>query len=103
MNFNVKRPCENCPFRKEGAIELHPDRLPSIVADLLQNDWEWFKCHKTLHKKRKDHSACAGSMIYLLKAGQPSVPMRLAASSRMLSFDALKAQFNDIIEPLEKL
>ncbi len=101
MNFDLKRPCANCPFRKVGAIELHSERLPSIVAELLANDRRWFKCHKTLHLKpraRRD-AQCVGSMVYLLKAGAPSVSMRLAASLGLLDFDALRAQADEIIEP----
>lgn len=103
MNFNLTRPCANCPFKREGAIKLHPERLPGIVAGLLANDRDWFKCHKTLHLKpraRRD-SQCVGAMIYLLKVDAPSVSMRLAAALGMLDFEALRAQADQIIEPLE--
>jgi hypothetical protein len=100
MNFDLKRPCANCPFRKVGAIELHPQRLPSIVAGLLANDRDWFKCHKTLHlpRDRRD-SQCVGSMVYLLKVDAPSVSMRMAAAFGWLDFDELRALYPEIIDP----
>lgn len=101
MNFNLKKPCENCPFKKVGAIDLDPGRFEGIVDSLLSNDREWFVCHKTLDLKGdKKRSQCVGSMIYLLKAKSPSVSMRMAASFKMLDFDSLKEQAGDIIDVL---
>ncbi|HKX40907.1 MAG TPA: hypothetical protein VJO99_07100 [Burkholderiaceae bacterium] len=99
MNFDLKRPCSNCPFRKVGAIELHVDRLPSIIASLLADDHEWFMCHKTIAQARRGRSQCVGSMVYLLKAGAPSVSMRVAAAVGVLKFDELRAQADTIINP----
>lgn len=100
MNFDLKRPCANCPFRKVGAIELHPERVRQIVAGLLADDHQWFWCHKDAYARRPQHTACTGSMIYLLKVGQPNVPMRLAAAMGLLRYDDLRAQADDVIEPL---
>lgn len=115
MNFKMKKPCANCPFLKEGAIELAKGRLESIIESLM-NDHNHFQCHKTVHGKQGgewfedengeeryepsgNESQCVGSMIYLLKAKAPNVTMRLAASFKMLSFDELMKQANDIIDP----
>ncbi|WP_157657629.1 hypothetical protein [Burkholderia ubonensis] len=33
-HFKLRRLCENCPFRKNGAIQLAPGRLEGIVEHL---------------------------------------------------------------------
>ncbi len=102
MNFDLKRPCSNCPFRTEGAIELRPERLPAIVAGLLADDHSWFKCHKTLHLEQHAHrdAQCVGAMVYLLKVNRPSVSMRVAEKFGLLDYDALRAQAHTVIDPL---
>ncbi|MDF5404448.1 hypothetical protein P3681_25155, partial [Vibrio parahaemolyticus] len=36
-HLRLKKPCANCPFRKEGAIELAPGRLEGIINDIVEN------------------------------------------------------------------
>jgi hypothetical protein len=95
QHYRIKSPCANCPFRKKGAIELHPDRLPGIINDLMQDDFSTFQCHKTVHSAKGGEwaenedgestylpsgheSMCAGAAAYLMKHGRPTVGMRLA-------------------------
>lgn len=100
MNFDLKSPCNNCPFRKVGAIELRPGRLGEIVTTLLASDRNWFICHKTAHRgDPARESQCVGSMVYLLKVGSPSVSMRVAAATRLLDYDVLRGLFSEIVEP----
>lgn len=94
-HYRMKRPCSNCPFLKEGAIELHPDRLPSIIDGLVTDDYSTFQCHKTVHsaqggewdeddegntayKPSGHESMCAGAAAYLMKHRRPTVGMRMA-------------------------
>ena len=71
----TKRPCSNCPFRKDGAgVELHPGRLDQIVADLLADDRQTFVCHKTLETERL---TCAGAVAVMQKLGRLPVIARL--------------------------
>lgn len=113
MNFDLKRPCGNCPFKRVGAIDLAPGRIEQIVGDLLADDHSWFICHKTIAGEHvqdehgEDHyeaggteSQCVGSMVYLLKVGAPSVSMRIAAALGLLDYEALRAQAHHIIDPL---
>jgi hypothetical protein len=95
VNFDLKRPCSDCVFRKVGAIHLHPARRPGIVAYLLGDDRRWFRCHQ------KSGAQCVGSMILLLKHDRPSVSMRLAAAFGMLDFEQLREQYPLVIEPEE--
>lgn len=110
----LKKPCKNCPFLKEGAIELVEGRLQGIVSDLLESDFNTFSCHKTtrllvnsdnecddvpeVSKMDSKVRMCAGAAIYLLKKQRPTVSMRLAYSFGMLDFDALLAQANIVID-----
>jgi hypothetical protein len=111
--FALKKPCANCPFRKEGAIHLAPGRLKGIIDQLLQDDWSTFHCHKTVHNGRTGgewtedgdyqcsgkESTCAGAVIYLEKAGRPSVGMRLGAMTGDYDPEALKPAYGDVIDP----
>jgi hypothetical protein len=99
MNFDVKRPCSNCPFRLYGAIELRNGRLAQIVHELRADDHKWFICHKTIG--RGSESQCVGAMVYLLKIDAPSVSMRVAAAVGLIKFADLRAQYPEIIEPLK--
>lgn len=107
MDFNLKRPCANCPFRREGAIELMPGRLNSIIEGLRKNDHDVFLCHKTVYRKRRtmrrdrvQPSACAGALAYMYREGRLPVPARLAIHYGWLSPDDLKSNLADIIDPL---
>ena len=92
-HLRLKKPCANCPFRKEGAIELVPGRLEGIINDIVENDMTTFHCHKTVHSKSGgewdeegnyapsgQESMCAGAAAYLMKIGRPTVAMRIALS-----------------------
>lgn len=96
--FSLKQPCENCPFRVSGAIQLQPGRLESIVEDLMSNDHQVFDCHKTVHcdkggewddstgeyNRSGNELHCAGASILLLKRSRPSVQMRISMAFGML-------------------
>ena len=116
MNFNLKKPCADCPFLKDGAIELFEGRLESIIETLM-DDRNHFLCHKTVHNEKTggdwnedeeggylpsgNESQCVGSMIYLLKANRANISMRLGFITQKLSFDDLLRQSDKIIEPKE--
>lgn len=85
--FRLKKPCANCPFRREGAIELRDGRLEQIQADLLESDMAPFSCHKRLGGEVGDDgrympstqdAMCAGAAAWLMKRGRPTVGMRYA-------------------------
>ena len=117
MNLNLKRPCKNCPFLVEGAIELRPGRVDGIVRGMLADDTSTFFCHKTVHAKNADgrhienddgsityvagkkDSACVGAMVVLLKLRNPNVAMRMGAAFKMIDFDELRALDDRVIDP----
>lgn len=116
MNFNLKKPCANCPFKKVGAINLAPGRVEGIVQGLLENDREWFMCHKTVHHPKGgewveteegtdyepsgNESQCAGAMAYLQKIRRPSLSMRMAYAIGIMKPEELEALSDEIIDPL---
>jgi hypothetical protein len=102
--FSIRKPCSDCPFLKENREMLRPGRLEGIIRTLHDN--KPFHCHKTIDysqdtkEKQVEHAKyCAGSMVYLEKAGNTNVPMRLG---RMLGvYDPSKLSgHSDVIEPL---
>jgi hypothetical protein len=74
MKFDCKKPCSNCPYRKDAPKKLW-DKQEFI--DLMANDSNTFGgkmygCHK------KNGNACAGWMINQLDRGTPSIQLRMA-------------------------
>ncbi|MDF8365095.1 MULTISPECIES: hypothetical protein [Achromobacter] len=88
-HLRLKKPCADCPFRIEGAIDLAPGRLEGIIESLVENDQSSFQCHKTVHcdkggrwledgyQPSGHEGMCAGAAAYLMKLGQPTVTMRV--------------------------
>jgi len=77
---SMTAPCDNCPFLRQGFIPLMPGRVRGIVATILADDFAGFPCHKTTTASGatgKNIKECAGAMIYRIKAGRPSVLMRV--------------------------
>lgn len=79
MNYNLTKPCGNCPFRSDKLFPLHPRR----ALDIATNDSE-FACHKTVDysgddggeiKDKSEH--CAGLLIMLEQMNQPHQMMRV--------------------------
>lgn len=115
QHYRLKKPCENCPFLKEGAIDLRPGRLEGIITHIESDDSTTFMCHKTVHSSKGGawsedgdyqpsghESMCAGAAAYLLKLRRPTVGMRLAFISGEVSpgqWDEAKAL---IIDPPDR-
>lgn len=92
--FDLKQPCNNCPFRR-GVGEffgMHPDRLIEITSQTA------FQCHKTIDysnfddpKKRAGDrpQQCAGLMALLRNAGNPNAIMRMGMAFGELDMETL--------------
>lgn len=94
MDYKLKRPCDDCPFLREGGIRLAgPERIREILDDRVT-----FPCHKTVDydddaedgqtmRSTGREQACVGRTIFQLKApGQhldqmARISMRLKAIS----------------------
>lgn len=90
--YRLKKPCANCPFLKDAAkaIRLHPDRVPSIIEDLLSGKTTGFSCHKTLAGEYIEDDEgderyvagdgelqCAGALAVLEKLGRQTQLMQI--------------------------
>ena len=93
MKFDIKRPCEHCPFRRDVPPFLN--RADSIAGD-LRDDHNWFACHETTGQmtgkrvKPENQSQCAGSMIVLWRSGRPNIAMRIAIITKLLKIETLE-------------
>lgn len=94
MNYDMTKPCDNCPFRRKGGIKLHESRVEEIAT----SDGE-FPCHKTTvddegddgesEQIATDKSAqCAGFLIFREKINRSSQMMRIC--ERLRIYDASK-------------
>ncbi|KWU26364.1 hypothetical protein [Burkholderia cenocepacia] len=111
--FTLRRPCANCPFRRDGAIELEPGRLDGIIDGLVKDDWSTFNCHKTVHNDKTggewdedgkytpsgEESMCAGAIVYLEKIGRPTVGMRLGHLIGDYDPTRMEEAFEEVIDP----
>ena len=110
MAFNLKHHCANCPFRREGAIELMPGCLHSIVESLRHNDNEVFICHKTVYSARGRKSGgteprgsvCAGALAYMHREGRLPVAARVAVHYGTLSLDDVNRNIEVIVDPIDR-
>lgn len=90
MKFDLKKPCNNCPFTHTSMKGwLGEARAEEIIESLLVRD-ESFPCHKTIDYDRMDdddeddswvptgeEQHCAGATIMLLKMEMPNQMMRI--------------------------
>ena len=81
MKYDLRKPCDNCPFRSDITPFIRPDRAEEIAS----SDGE-FPCHKTtefsdeedpepINRDAEHH--CAGFLILREKIEQPSQMMRI--------------------------
>lgn len=77
MNFDLKNPCKDCPFKEGSSIVLHSERAKEI-AEAITEKQGTFTCHKTLVLKEEDRQHCAGAMIMLEHIERPNQMMRIA-------------------------
>ncbi len=86
MNFDLVRPCSNCPFRSDRRFYLARGRVREILGGGKGRAW-WpapsFPCHKTI--EYGEHTVipataqqCAGVMIILSREGRPNDAMQIA-------------------------
>lgn len=86
--FTLKRPCADCPFRKDTGhlFGLREERIREIVEAAA------FQCHKTLgvddegeHTPGTHPQQCAGLMALLHRENRPNQIMQVA--TRLGAFD----------------
>jgi hypothetical protein len=76
MRNDLVKPCDNCPFRKNGeGIKLNPGRIREL-ARTVGRLGHGFHCHKTVHRDDDGEPTtthreqlCAGSLAFTLNVG----------------------------------
>lgn len=79
MEFDLRTPCKDCPFRKDVLPYLSPERAEDIGDAILSG--QTFTCHKYTHSlgyEGEKEKHCAGATIILEKEEQPNQMMRIA-------------------------
>ncbi|MET4238599.1 DUF6283 family protein [Bradyrhizobium sp. RT10b] len=99
MKFDLRRPCDNCPFRSDVKFPLEVERVEEIVQAITEKDLT-FACHKTtrfdpetgetVRSPKEQH--CAGALIMLEKMQRPNQMMRI--SERLGFYDRTKLEMN---------
>ncbi len=97
MNYDLKSPCANCPFRNDRPGFLSKGR-PKEIADSIRGGAE-FACHKTTkfkdgeegpeHVPHAGEQMCAGALILMVKTGTVNQMARIVYRLGMLNLDAL--------------
>ena len=84
MNFDLKTPCKDCPFRTDVRGYLTAARAREII-DAITRQQQTFACHKTVqhdedgeHIPRTKEQHCAGATILLERLNLPNQMMRIA-------------------------
>lgn len=119
--FNLKRPCDSCPFRKVGGIRLDERRAREVAGYFVnvENARPWtgatFPCHNTVvdvdeddetpdaRSLRGDWELCAGGVILGRKLGGTQAQIvQLAERLGCLKPDDLK-DADQVVDSLDEL
>lgn len=96
MNFDLRAPCANCPFRTDITFYLGTERVAGICKSITTGD-ATFSCHKTTKFDDDGHSIahrgvqhCGGALIFLERLGSPNQMMRIAKRLRFYDRSKLR-------------
>ncbi len=84
MNYNLKKPCANCPFLADDskAVRLSRTRAEEIGGMMLSFNGGDFICHKTSSRTNdlpeSEESHCAGAIAFALKFDNMTQMMRIS-------------------------
>jgi hypothetical protein len=99
MNFDLRAPCANCPFRTDITFYLDTERVVEI-CDAITRKQQTFACHKTTKHDdetgrsipHKGEQHCAGALVMLERIDQPNQMMRIA--ERLRYYDRRKLRMD---------
>lgn len=110
--YDLKVPCNNCPFRKEGGIRLSGR---GRVMEIAETDGE-FPCHKTTKPEDSEEGdilvqvpsskVCAGFMILREKIKHPNQMMRIAERLHLYNYKDLMENnpaVSDVFDSVEEM
>jgi hypothetical protein len=105
VKFEIKRPCPECPFRRDCSPFL---RRAGEIRDQMRDDHYWFACHQTTGAKGgkrikpAEQSHCAGLMKVLWKERRPNVAMRLAILFKLVTIEQLEERRPAVFRNLDE-
>lgn len=123
MDYDMKKPCECCPFRRGTAMRLTRARVGEVVGGMLNPNGGEFPCHRTIEHLEGEHGEdagfrekngkgkhCAGALIFAEKNGTATQMMRICerigmydAASLMANQEVVDSVFDDYGEAMEHL
>lgn len=81
MKNNLKKPCKDCPFRKNSIPNYIGDRWTAIDLHRFIMSEQHFPCHNTVKEdevESEEHEHCVGSIMYMNQSGKRCRDKRLA-------------------------
>lgn len=103
MDYDMKKPCECCPFRRGTAMRLTEGRVAEVVGLMLNPNGGEFPCHRTIEHMDGDGDNtvwrerngkgkhCAGALIFAEKNGTSTQMMRVCERIGVYDAAALMA------------
>lgn len=87
--LRIKKPCSDCPFRKDIHPFLSRARVEEMREQLHTQDDQTFTCHKTVDysKARPDQrngAVCSGYANLAYKSGRLPVALRFALATGLI-------------------
>jgi hypothetical protein len=90
MDYDMKKPCECCPFRRGTPMRLTRGRVAEVVGMMLNPNGGEFPCHRTIEHLEGDNGEdagfrekngkgkhCAGALIFAEKNKKSTQMMRI--------------------------
>lgn len=99
MQFDLKKPCKDCPFIRGNSFEksLGRTRVEQIANDTVLGD-KTFQCHKTLDKNAQH---CVGAIVMAEKINPGgNLSLRLA---KLAGADFTKITADDVYDSVEEM
>lgn len=95
MRFDLRTPCNNCPFLRKGGVRLYKARVLQIAGAMLDSQGATFACHKTTGitgRARTGLQHCAGALIFAEENGNATQMMRIAERLRIYDPNLLQGR-----------
>jgi len=100
MKFDLRKPCDDCPFRRVGGVQLTRGRVREIARLVTSNPGATFACHKTTvdddetgdRVETPESQHCAGALVFAHRQGRYPQLVRIAGRLGMYDPDALEGE-----------
>jgi hypothetical protein len=123
MDYDMKKPCECCPFRRGTAMRLTAGRVREVVGGMLKSNGGEFPCHRTIENLTDDQGEdsgyqekngkgkhCCGALIFAEKNRTSTQMMRICerigmydARTLMSDQEVVDMVFDDYDEAMKHL